>query len=154
MSKLYNRLNYILGSGKSLNQVSKETEIPYSTLWYYQNGQRNLPDKYENSIYNMYTRTSYAKLKEAGLNATQANRFRWYAPDSVIKIETQVTEAVLEYSKYALGQKAAREGIIATEDWIAQNIDDYMTKIKKNFSNSPITKEEYVQYLDKLLQME
>jgi len=152
MSGLLNRLQYMTQSGLSLNKISQETEVPYSTLWYYANGQRNLPEKYENSIWNMYSRTAYSKLKEAGLNATQANRFRWYAPSTVIKIEIEVQTAVLEYTKYALAAKASREGIVATEKWIADNMGDYMAKIKKNFSTSPVTKEEYIQYLDKLLQ--
>lgn len=154
MSKLSTRLTYITGSGISLNRISNETEIPYSTLWYFANGQRNLPEKYENALYNMYTRTTYANLRESGLNSTQANRFRWYAPDSVIKIETQVQEVILEYAKYGLAQKATREGVIATEDWVSQNIGDYVQKIKDNFAASSITKEEYIQYLDKVLQME
>lgn len=154
MSSLLNRLQYMTSSGISLNKISQDTEIPYSTLWYYANEQRNLPEKYENSLYNMYTRTAYSNLKAAGLNATQANRFRWYSPEAVLKIEVQVQEAVLQYAQYALAGKSAREGITATEDWVAANIDDYVTKIKKNFSTSPITKEEYVQYLDKLLATE
>lgn len=154
MSSLLNRLQYMTQSGLSLNKIAIETEVPYSTLWYYANGQRNLPEKYENALYNMYTRTAYANLKAAGLNAVQANRFRWYAPESVLKIEVQVQTALLEYAKYGLARQAMKQGIIATEDWIAANIEDYMTKIKKSFSTSPITKEEYIKYIDKLVPTE
>ncbi len=154
MSVMFNRLTYILKKVGNINQASILTGIPYTTLYNYAKGLRGLPNKWENNLYNSYTRTSYASLRYAGLNSYQANRFRWYSPERVSIIEAEITTSVMEYARYALGQKAYREHILATEDFINDNLEKYMIEIKGKFAVTSITKEEYLVYLGKLLKTE
>lgn len=147
MSALFDRLTFVLAK-KNLNQISIESGIPYSTLWNYARGKANLPDKWETSLINTYNRQTYANMRDVGFSSIQANRFRWYSPTKVVTLEIKAREVLLQYTNYAIGQKAARENTMVTQKFIDDNFSKMYADIKSKFGKSRITYEEYIKYGD------
>lgn len=63
--------------------VSQQTGIPQSTISYVSRGLRELPSIYDRAMRNFYQREAYRRLYAGGVSSYQADRFKWYVPDSV-----------------------------------------------------------------------
>jgi hypothetical protein len=80
--QMYNRLTFILDKN-SVSSVSKETGIPYTTLYYYNKQERNLPSKYENALVQAYQRSVYAAYRELGYDVRTSQSRRYWNPEKV-----------------------------------------------------------------------
>lgn len=95
--------------------ISRATGIPASTLSYVARGLRDLPIEYRDSVRNTYQSEAYYNLKTVGLSSNQANRFKWYVPESVINVETNFISKVDYLTIGHIGQKLKDLGRSATE---------------------------------------
>lgn len=106
MSLQNDRINYILDvklnytSNISISQASKETGIPYTSLYNFVRGNRDLPSKYNDTLTKYYNTNVYYNLRQTGLNSIQSNRFRYSNPEKV-SLMTEQIYAALDY--YATG---------------------------------------------------
>ncbi len=78
------KIAYLLDS-LELSQISALTEIPSATLSMVLDMGDRLPSQYAKPLRNLYQRTAYRNLREAGLSPTQARRFSWYGAPAVKK---------------------------------------------------------------------
>lgn len=142
---LLERLFYITRD-RSLYYVSKESGIPYSTLWRFVNQLRDLPERYENSLKNVYSRTVYDNLRNLGFSSYQANRFRWYAPSSVIEREDIFKERLDFYTQGIIATKLKKSAYYYTEDEIKSIYENEIEKLKEGFRKSKKTYEQWISY--------
>lgn len=77
---LFNRLSYMLEES-SINSIVVDTGIPYTTLYEFSKQRRNLPSKYENVLYNAYSRDVYSRMRNLGYDTRQATLMRYKAPE-------------------------------------------------------------------------
>lgn len=91
------RLTYILKS-RTQQWVSSITGIPQSTISRVKNNYMNLPKQYTSSLRNTYQREAYSNLFASGASASQAKRFSWYIPETVLDVQStlQDTRSMLE----------------------------------------------------------
>lgn len=95
--------------------ISEITGIPQSTLSYVVNEQRELPTKYENTLYNAYRSTAYGRLKDSGLSTIEANRFKGGNVDRVRAAGRMFEEMVDFSTQSAVNLEKWRRGGIMTE---------------------------------------
>lgn len=79
---LFIRLTYMLEE-KSISAVSQDTAIPYTTLYNFAKGNRNLPEKWENVLYNAYARETYSRLRKLGYDVATASIRRYTSPEQL-----------------------------------------------------------------------
>lgn len=77
---LFNRLSYMLEES-SINSIVVDTGIPYTTLYEFSKQRRNLPSRYENVLYNAYSRDVYSRMKNLGYDTRQASLMRYKSPE-------------------------------------------------------------------------
>jgi hypothetical protein len=99
-----------------------------------------------NFIRNLYQRTAYDQLKDAGFSASQASRFRGYAPVTVLDRMETLTGMISDLAKGALDQKLARTGIELGAGAYDEALTDYMDTVREGFSHSSKTYEEWMDY--------
>lgn len=94
-------------------EIAKSTGIPRSTVGFVRRGERFLPSKYSLPLRAGYEREGYRRMRATGFSRAQADRFKWYAPESV---GLKISEMKLTVNKLTLGvtgqqiEKLKREG--------------------------------------------
>lgn len=120
---------------QSQASISRATGIPQSTLSYVIRGERTLPSKYHTVLRNMYQRTAYSVLKDAGLSSTQARRFSWYSPTRIENVLSEVGNVVTKlvnsrYDQYEayLKQTGQFKSEADTRQRLADSISEALSK--------------------------
>ena len=80
----------------SRRSISRATGIPTSTLFRVEKQQIIMPIKYKLSLRRVYQREAYRTLREDGMSVSQANRFKWTNPESVI-MKSGRMKSVVQY---------------------------------------------------------
>jgi len=93
MSIQNDRLDYVL-KDRNLNQVSRETGIPYTSLYYFSKGERGLPSIYSSTLTKYYNTEVYRRFRNAGANSYEANYYKYKDPVSNWNIENSLIEKV------------------------------------------------------------
>ena len=119
------RLSYVLES-LSQSEVSRQIGIPRSTLQYEIAHNIPLGTQYQEALRNLYQRTAYANMREAGFSAEQARRFSWYSPERVVTNIGLMEEKVLEFSVTRLANAELKSG----EIWSNRERAEYLNMIK------------------------
>jgi hypothetical protein len=118
---MFNKLSYILEE-TSINALANETGIPYTSLYYYSKGQRNLPSQYENSLFKAYNRAAYGRMRDKGYDVlTASKRSRW-SPEKLHILEASEMEHVELYTlfnvqKYYPDRKLTLQEAMNTSEW-------------------------------------
>lgn len=123
MSLAFDRLQYMLKT-KTVSGISKETGIPYSSLYRMSKGEGDIMSKYNNDLRNAYSRTVYGNLRGEGFSSNQANRFRWYVPETVESYTMKWREKLTEWSKGIATNRMALYG----ETYSKTSFDEYFTE--------------------------
>lgn len=141
------RVRYIT-SKISLRALSRETGIPYSTLWYVRQGERQLPGIYRAELENAYRRYVYRSLREVGVSVEEARLFRYMSPSMVVSIEARMRTLadILTAGAYAnQARRLEKEGISydETELWkqARESVEQGLRKSKKPIDE----KERYIE---------
>lgn len=126
--------------------IARETGIPRSTIGFARRGDRDLPAQYETAMRALYQREAYTRMKEIGFSAPQANRFRSYAPSTVLSYMREVSNKIEELS-YGLAIRLKSDdessGIIKP---LSSYLDESRESITKGFQHSLMPKEEWDKY--------
>jgi hypothetical protein len=122
---------------KTITKIAEESGIPYTTLYYYNTGVRNLPSQYEDTLRNYYGREAYRRLKASGASVTQSNRFRWYQPErvrNVINTYQEVRETMIDGALADLwGQY---DGSMTFQNFVNKNYDSIQERMTTALQNS------------------
>jgi hypothetical protein len=121
---------------KSQAWLSRASGVPASTLSYVARGLRDLPTQYVDSIRNVYQSEAYNRLKFSGLSSSQANRFKWYTPESVLNTQANMTLKVDYLTIGHIGQKLKNLGRSATEKEILDLWDESREETKSALQKS------------------
>ncbi len=117
---------------RSQNWIAQHSGIPRSTVGFVLRGERTLPSKYNLNARRLYQTEVYATMKAVGMSASQATRFKWYAPEAVrLKIGI-MKEIVKESTLMRIGQKQVKD----EKQGIIQGIDDYWKDTKEEVAES------------------
>jgi len=126
--------------------VSEMTGIPQSTISYVSRGLRELPKIYTTTMRNFYQRDAYATLKETGFSATQANRFKWYVPETVLDVTEIITDKVNSMAVGYVGHKTEGIGGEFTQEQLRGFFDEGVEKVKEGLRKSYKTFEQWDNY--------
>jgi transcriptional regulator with XRE-family HTH domain len=127
--------------GMSLSEIHYRTGVPVSTLSYVTRGLRHTPKAYSSGIRNAYKSESYYHLKETGFPATQANRFRGYAVNTIRELSNKMNVMIESLGKGAADQLFERSGFLYTFRR-EQIIEEMKQKVKEGIEKSDIPWEE------------
>lgn len=114
MSLQNDRINYVLLKEKnltqniSINRASTESGIPYTTLYNFVKGLRDLPNKYNDTLSKYYRTNVYYNLRSTGANSIQSNRFRYSNPVAVFDVTQQIYDTLNYYALGTATMKAAK----------------------------------------------
>lgn len=132
--------------GLSRRSVSRASGIPASTLFRVEKQQAILPQKYNLSLRRLYQRQAYKILREEGMSVSQADRFKWLTPESVIikrgtmaSVTQFLTEGAFEARRVSLDKQNVSYRDL--ELW-----DEMNEAIKKGLRKSDKTMEEWEEY--------
>lgn len=122
-----------VGDRMSQSEISRETGIPRSTVGFVMRGERDLPTEYQSIMRNLYQRTAYQSMREAGASADIAKKFSWYSPGRVTQIDETYDELT---SKTAFGVTLKQKN--DAEDRgeyysVKEHYDDILEQIKANY---------------------
>ncbi len=118
-------------------QIADTLGVGYFVLDQIYAGTIRLEPEEATALRSLYEREVYSRLKDAGLSANQANRFRWYAPERALGIEDDMRVKVMELTMGYVTARAVTDGrdIASFED-----IDLYwaegQAKILEGLANS------------------
>jgi hypothetical protein len=94
----------------------------------------------------LYQRESYAAMKEVGFSASQANRFRAYAPSSVLDLMREVSDKISELAwGLAIANKESDEDSGIFND-LESYYEDAYDDIRNGFENSRLSYEDWENY--------
>lgn len=142
MSTLPTRQIGFLITYKSQSWISRETGIPRSTLSYVARGLRELPQQYKTTLTNTYGREAYAQLRNSGLSSYQANRWKWYIPETAQSVIDNTILKVKELTTYWIGKRNYALGRNLTESEIASQWDETEEEVKDALRKSQKPTEE------------
>ncbi len=139
------QLTFVAGT-RSDAWIAQETGIPRSTVGFVRRGERDLPDSYSNIMRNLYQRESYDRMKQIGFSAAQANRFRSYAPATVLDYMAEVSNKIETLATgLAIELRASDEASGIQRPW-REYLDEARESITKGFQNSLKPKEDWDNY--------
>lgn len=142
------RLNFML-QFNTQNEVSLKTGIPQSTISYVSRGIRDLPVEYQTTLRNAYQREAYAQLKNIVPNTTNANRFKWYAPERVNEVMIGMKNMIEQYSYGAVAAVFKSLGRDPTKEEIETALPAAQESVVKGLAKSPNSYEEWEDYPNK-----
>ncbi|MDD5360445.1 MAG: helix-turn-helix domain-containing protein [Sulfurovaceae bacterium] len=152
MSLNLDRINYVLNKSLnytknvSISQASKDSGIPYTTLYYFVKGGRTLPDKYNTNLKSLYTTNVYYNLRETGLNSIQSNRFRYSNPEKVSNMTEQIYAALDYYATGTAITKASKLDYMPSKEEWKYFYDKAFESQKKGLNTSKQSVEDWVEY--------
>jgi hypothetical protein len=117
------RITYTLMT-RSQAWLSEASGVPRSTLSYVARGLRELPAQYRESIRNVYQGEAYGNLRMSGASSTQANRFKWYVPETVLNVQSSYGLKAMEWTVGVIGSKLKGLGRPATEQEVLNLWDE------------------------------
>jgi len=141
------RLSYCLRF-LSLRAVSRQANIPYTTLWRLKQGQTRLTGDYAKRLRNIYQRTVYHHLRDLGFPAHSARRWSWYSPERVLEVEARFNLLVEELTTgvYASRvEKLEREGQPYSDVKVWKESEE---AILEGLSQSDLDIEDWEKYLE------
>jgi hypothetical protein len=94
----------------------------------------------------MYHRESYDRLRESGLSSVQADRFKWYAPQSVLTVETDMQDNLMKYSMGVLAGKLKNVSGPVTFEEVSDMYEEAYNAVKKGFQSSRRSYEDFGNY--------
>lgn len=131
----YRRITYTLME-KTQSWLSKASGVPASTLSYVARGLRDLPKQYRDAIRNVYQGEAYQRLKFSGASTTQANRFKWYVPETVLNVQSSYMTKALDWTTGVVGAKLRGLGRSATEKEILSIWQESYDSVKEGMQES------------------
>lgn len=94
----------------------------------------------------MYQREAYSNLRDSGLSSTQANRFKWYAPENVLTVETDMQDKAMTYAMGILSERLKDvEGPITFEE-VSQMYEEAYSSVIEGLQSSKKTYEDFQNY--------
>lgn len=137
-----------VGETRSQTWIAEQTGIPRSTVGFVLRGERTLPSEYALSARSLYQREGYSRMKAEGFSASQADRFKWYTPESVnLKIGI-MKEIVTTSTAMVVGQRMARD----QKQGIFNSLTSYWEKAKEDvqegFRQSKKTMDDWEKYYE------
>jgi len=134
---------------KSQAWLSEASGVPRSTLSYVARGLRELPKQYSSSIRNVYQSEAYYNMKASGLSTTQANRFRWYSPETVLNVESTISMKINYCTLGAIGKKLQGLGRPATEEEVLSLWEEAHDAVFEGIQESKEPYEDIMKYGEK-----
>lgn len=135
------RINYILDT-RSQTWLANAIGVSQSTISRIHNNISSLAREFRDTLRNVYQREAYANLRSSGSSATEARRFSWYIPETVIDIESTFEEVRNMLEVTWIANKSRKEGVIYTADEIEDLLNDARPSILKSLQKSKKTIEE------------
>ncbi len=132
----YNQLQFVKQT-RSLNEIAKDAGIPYSTLWYYDRGERNLPVVYDNALRSYYGKEVVRRLKDVGVSSIQRERFRYSTPDKVNYVESKFETILAKMTETAMANVYYTQGVTGDfQRWLNQNYQKYEDILRTSLQKS------------------
>jgi hypothetical protein len=120
----------------SYRTIEKETGVSDTTLWRIVNEGANVSDEMTTSIRNAFNRQAYSRLRDVGLSSYEANRWRWYTPNTVMSVESTMSLIVDKWSYGVALNRLARLSVVASDETIASVIEEAKKDVLQGISES------------------
>lgn len=98
------------------------------------------------NIMNAYSRFSYAQLRESGMSASQAGRFRGYTPTSLTQRIETMGSLITRLTEGSIKAKEIRENRLITGQEYVNLYDDLEQSILEGLQTSRKTYENWLDY--------
>lgn len=137
------RLQY-LNQRMSQAQISRLTGIPASTISFAIREQRMLPPRHVRQLRNLYSRTVFRDLRDAGISYDIARAARQWSPLRVTNLLEQATSLVEKLAQYRL--ESYIEFLQAQNRYISDEhtLNILRESIRASLERSPVTDEHEV----------
>lgn len=135
MSVLQDMVKY-MNQKWSYRTIEKETGVSDTTLWRIVNEGANVSDEMTTSIRNAFNRQAYSRLRDVGLSSYEANRWRWYTPNTVMSVESTMSLIVDKWSYGVALNRLARLSVVASDETIASVIEEAKKDVLQGISES------------------
>lgn len=145
MTAALRRLEYMRGF-LSRGEIQSQTGIHWARQEAYIRGTSSLSTDETRSLYNAYSRLSYSQLRESGMSASQASRFRNYAPTSLTDRISDMSTLISNLSEGSVKSIIARQGITVTYEEYLDMINEMQGKVKTGLQESKLTYEQWKEY--------
>ncbi|MDD5360469.1 MAG: hypothetical protein PHI02_09410 [Sulfurovaceae bacterium] len=152
MSVASDRLNYItrevlnFTGNVSVAQVSRDTEIPYSTLLKVRRGEAELSSKYNTILKEYYSKNVYYNLRSTGLNSIQANRFRNGNVQNVSTLTERIYEKIDFYATGTTIMKCSKTNYFPSSAEIKKIYAESYKSIQKGLGKSQQSVEDWLKW--------
>jgi hypothetical protein len=116
--------------------MEEETGVSDTTLWRIANQDISVSDEMYTDITNAYRRQAYSRLREVGLSSYEANRWRWYTPNTVLTVESTMSFIVDKWSYGVALNRLARLPAVASDETIASVFEKARQDVLEGISES------------------
>ena len=141
-TSLFNRLSF-LRENYSLAEISREADIPYSTLYRYANQKGSLPSKYESDLYKTYQHGAYGVLKERGFSSKLASKYSQYTPERLHMFVGDEQELINRYTLFNVQKKYPGRTLTLNEAMNSPFWSNYRNSIEQAVRNRQKMIEDY-----------
>jgi len=131
---LFNRLSYI-AEEKSIYAISQETGIPYTSLYNFSRQKSSLPSKWENSLYNMYARETYGRMRLKGYDVATSKSRQYWSPEKIHIWQASEEERIELYTFFNLQKKFPNQKLSMTQALDTSLWEYYRDRISKAIYN-------------------
>lgn len=135
------RVNYIL-TERTQSWLANQLGLSQSTISRIANGLTTLKGEFADVLRNTYQREAYSNLKNSGTSSTQAKRFSWYIPETVMDVQNTMLEVRNMLEVTWVANKSRRENTTFTTSQIEDIINEARPAILESMQKSKKTIEE------------
>lgn len=152
MSVASDRLNYItrealnFTGNVSVAQVSRDTEIPYSTLLKVRRGEAELSSKYNTILKEYYSKNVYYNLRSTGLNSVQSNRYRNGNVQNVSTLTERIYEKIDYYATGTTISRVSKSNFYPSPAEIKKIYEESYKAIQKGLGKSQQSVEDWLKW--------
>jgi len=136
-----------LTSKFSMRQVAAFSGIPRTTLRRAMSGELRLPTQYRPQLRNLYQRTVYGAVREAGMSVDQSRRFSWRSPETAFITEGRMISLVDEMALGNVSRRAALEDVDLWSPRFNEIWDEEVEAVKEALRCSERSIEEWEAYV-------